>query len=44
MWWNRIDVYSDEIVINIDPKKNDKDENEKVLKKYLEICIIMEEL
>lgn len=32
-WWNRIDVYSDEIVINIDPKKNDKDENEKVLKK-----------
>ncbi len=32
-WWNRIDVYSDEIVINIDAEKNNKEENEKVLDK-----------
>lgn len=31
-WWNRIDVYSDEIVINIDTEKNSDVENEKVFK------------
>lgn len=29
-WWNRVDVYSDEIVINIDAEKNNREENEKV--------------
>lgn len=30
VWWNRVDAYSDEIVINIDPDKNNIEENEKV--------------
>ncbi len=30
-WWNRVDVYHDEIVININPEKNHVNENEKVL-------------
>ncbi len=33
LWWNRIDVYSDEIVINIDPERNVGEENEETLKK-----------
>lgn len=33
VWWNRVDVYSDEIVINIDPKRNDKEENEEIFTK-----------
>ncbi|MDE5717668.1 MAG: hypothetical protein K2I53_08665 [Lachnospiraceae bacterium] len=33
VWWNRVDVYSDEIVINIDPERNDKEENEQILSK-----------
>lgn len=28
LWWNRVDVYSDEIVINIDPERTNKEENE----------------
>lgn len=32
-WWNRIDVYSDEIVININTEKNSSVENEKVFEK-----------
>ncbi len=28
LWWNRVDVYSDEIVINIDSERNNKEENE----------------
>ena len=28
LWWNRVDVYNDEIVINIDPERNNKEENE----------------
>ena len=27
LWWNRVDVYSDEIVVNIDPKRNIEEEN-----------------
>ncbi len=30
-WWNRVDVYSDEIVINIDRENNNQGENEKAL-------------
>lgn len=32
-WWNRIDVYNDEIVINIDAERNIEDENEKAFEK-----------
>lgn len=28
IWWNRADVYSDEIVINVDPERNDPEKNE----------------
>jgi MinD-like ATPase involved in chromosome partitioning or flagellar assembly len=28
LWWNRVDVYSDEIVVNMDPEGNGKEENE----------------
>ncbi len=34
VWWNRVDVYSDEIVVNIDPQRNIEAENEAV---FLEI-------
>lgn len=30
VWWNRVDVYNDEIVINIDAEKNNEEENKKV--------------
>lgn len=30
-WWNRVDVYHDEIVINIDPERNNQAESEAVL-------------
>lgn len=29
-WWNRVDVYSDEIVINIDSKRNNREKNEEI--------------
>lgn len=29
-WWNRVDVYRDEIVINVDPEKNNEAVNEEV--------------
>ena len=29
-WWNRVDVYSDEIVVNIDPKRNVEEENDEI--------------
>ncbi len=32
VWWNRVEVYHDEIVINIDLEKNIEEENEKALK------------
>ena len=31
VWWNRVDVYSEEIVINIDGENNNQEENEKIL-------------
>ena len=31
VWWNRVDAYSDEIVININADRNDGKENERVL-------------
>lgn len=31
-WWNRVDVYSDEIVVNIDPKRNMEEENDEIFK------------
>ena len=34
VWWNRVDVYSDVIVVNIDPQRNIEAENEAV---FLEI-------
>lgn len=33
VWWNRVDVYSDEIVVNIDPETNVEKENEDVFLK-----------
>ncbi len=33
VWWNRVDVYNDEVVINIDSEKNNEKENEKVFEK-----------
>lgn len=32
LWWNRVDVYSDEIIVNIDPKRNRKEDNEETFK------------
>lgn len=32
LWWNRVDVYSDEIVINIDAERNRKEKNEEALR------------
>lgn len=32
LWWNRVDVYSDEIVINIDTERNRKEINEEALR------------
>ena len=32
LWWNRVDVYSDEIVVNIDPKRNVEEENDEIFK------------
>lgn len=31
VWWNRVDVYHDEIVINVDLEKNNEEENKKAL-------------
>lgn len=31
-WWNRVDVYSDEIVVNIDPKRNMEEEYDEIFK------------
>ncbi len=33
VWWNRVDVYNDEIVVNIDPKTNMEEENEEIFAK-----------
>ncbi|MCI8514684.1 MAG: hypothetical protein HFI93_08715 [Lachnospiraceae bacterium] len=35
-WWNRVDVYSDEIVVNIDAEKNEKEENERAFGRIFE--------
>ena len=32
LWWNRVDVYSDEIIVNIDTKRNRKEDNEETFK------------
>ena len=32
-WWNRVDVYSDEIVVNIDSERTMKEKNEETFTK-----------
>ena len=36
--WNRVDVYNNEIVINVDAKNNTESENESALKKIFANC------
>ena len=36
--WNRVDVYNNEIVINVDVKNNTESENESALKKIFANC------
>lgn len=35
-WWNRVDVYSDEVVINVNPVENNKEQNEETLSKIFQ--------
>lgn len=39
--WNRVDVYNNEIVINVDAKNNTESENESALKRFLQTAIMM---